>query len=161
MFVSSYADIRDARRFVMRKDKRANQKRKQVVKEAQDQSQRVARKYQEAATTGLEAAGFEATSRAVVEFNKGLREIADEMSEYSKRSFEDVFRAWQHFVEARPLRTAMAIQARHAQSAYEAYVAELSRLGELYLGLTRRSSTALKQVSRRSRQARRRPQASA
>ena len=142
----------------MRKGKRA--KRNQVVKEAQDQSQRAARKYQEAATAPLEAAGFEATSRAVVEFNKGLREIAEEMSEYSKRSFEDVFRAWQHFVEARPLRQLMAIQTRHAQSAYEAYVAELSRLGELYLSLTRRSSTALKQ-SRRSRQARRRPQASA
>jgi len=143
----------------MRKGKRA--KRNQVVKEAQDQSQRAARKYQEAATAPLEAAGFEATSRALVEFNKGLREIADEMSEYSKRSFEDVLRAWQHFVEARPLRQLMAIQTRHAQSAYEAYVAELSRLGELYLSLTRRSSTALKQVSRRSRQARRRPQASA
>ena len=140
----------------MRKGKRAKQNRKQVVKEAQDQSQRVARK----PTAPLEAAGFEATSRAVVEFNKGLREIADEMSEYSKRSFEDVFRAWQHFVEARPLRQLMAIQTRHAQSAYEAYVAELSRLGELYLGLTRRSSTALKQVSRRPRQARRRTQAS-
>jgi hypothetical protein len=143
----------------MRKGKRA--KRNQVVKEAQDQSQRAARKYQEAATAPLEAAGFEATSRALVEFNKGLREIADEMSEYSKRSFEDVLRAWQHFVEARPLRQLMAIQTRHAQSAYEAYVAELSRLGELYLSLTRRSSTALKQVSRRPRQARRRPQASA
>ena len=143
----------------MRKGKRA--KRNQVVKEAQDQSQRAARKYQEAATAPLKAPGFEATSRAVVEFNKGLREIAEEMSEYSKRSFEDVFRAWQHFVEARPLRQLMAIQTRHAQSAYEAYVAELSRLGELYLGLTRRSSTALKQVSRRPRQARRRPQASA
>jgi hypothetical protein len=145
----------------MRKGKRAKQNRKQVVKEAQDQSQRVTHKYQEVATTGLEGAGFEATSRAVVEFNKGLREIADEMSEYSKRSFEDVFRAWQHFVEARPLRQLMAVQTRHAQSAYEAYVAELSRLGELYLSLTRRSSTALKQVSRRPRQARRRPQASA
>ena len=143
----------------MRKGKRA--KRNQVVKETQDQSQRAARKYQEAATAPLEAAGFEATSRALVEFNKGLREIADEMSEYSKRSFEDVLRAWQHFVEARPLRQLMAIQTRHAQSAYEAYVAELSRLGELYLSLTRRSSTALKQVSRRPRQARRRPQASA
>ena len=125
----------------MRKGKRAKQNRNQVVKEAQDQSQRAARKYQEAATAPLEAAGFEATSRALVEFNKGLREIADEMSEYSKRSFEDVLRAWQHFVEARPLRQLMAIQTRHAQSAYEAYVAELSRLGELYLSLTRRSST--------------------
>jgi hypothetical protein len=139
----------------MRKSKRANEKRKQVAKEAQVQSKRIARNYQEAATTGLEAAGFEATSRAVIEFNKGLREIADEMSEFSKRSFEDVLRAWQHFVEAKPLRHLMAIQTRHAQSAYEAYVAEIARLGELYMGLTRSGTRALKQVPRRSRQARR------
>src|SRR5215470_3726466 len=101
----------------MRRTKRANQKRKQVAEEAQDQSKRVARKYQKEATTGLEAAGFEATSRSVIEFNKGLREIADEMNEYSKRSFEDVFRAWQHFLEARRLRQLVEIQTRHAQSA--------------------------------------------
>src|SRR5262245_56271009 len=125
----------------MRKGKRANLKRKQVAKEAQDQSKRVARKNQNSATTGLETVGFEATRRSVIEFNKGLRQIADEMNEYSMRSLEDVFRAWQHFLDARPLRQLMEIQTRQAQSAYEAYVAELSRLGQLYLGLTRRSSS--------------------
>jgi hypothetical protein len=135
----------------MRRGKRANQKRKQVVEEAQDQTKRVARKYQKAAMTGLEAAGFEAASRSIIEFNKGLREIADEMNEYSKRSFEDVFRAWQHFLEARPLRQLVEIQTRHAQSAYEAYVEEISRLGELYLGLTRRNSKPLRREPRRSK----------
>jgi hypothetical protein len=89
--------------------------------------------------------------QAVFEFNKGLREIADEMNEYSRRSLEDVFRAWQHFIEARPLRQLMEIQTRHAQSAYETYVEEISRLGELYLGLTRRSSKPLRQEPRRSK----------
>ena len=131
----------------MRRGKRANQKRKQVAEEAQDQT----RRYQKAAMTGLEATGFEAASRSIIEFNKGLREIADEMNEYSKRSFEDVFRAWQHFLEARPLRQLVEIQTRHAQSAYEAYVEEISRLGELYLGLTRRSSKPLRREPRRSK----------
>jgi hypothetical protein len=143
--------IRDPRRFVMRRAKRSKQKRKQVAQEAQGQSKKIARKYQNAITTGLEATGLEATSRSVMEFNKGLREIADEMNEYSKRSLEDVFRAWQHFLEARPLRQLIEIQTRHAQSAYEAYVAEISRLGDLYLGLTRRASKPLKQVPRRSK----------
>jgi hypothetical protein len=135
----------------MRRAKRANQKPKQLAEEARDQSKRVARKYQKAATTGLEAAGFEATSRSVIEFNKGLREIAEGINEYSKRSIEDVFRAWQHFLDARPVMQLMEIQTRHAQSAYESYVAEISRLGELYLGLTRRSSKPLRQASRRSK----------
>ena len=135
----------------MRRGKRANQKRKQVAEEAQDQTKRVVRKYQKAAMTGLEAAGFEAASRSIIEFNKGLREIADEMNEYSRRSREDVFRGWQHFIEVRPLRQLVEIQTRHAQSAYEAYVEEISRLGELYLGLTRRSSKPLRREPRRSK----------
>ena len=135
----------------MRKGKKANQKRRQVPEEAQDQSKRVGRKYQKAAMSGLEAAGFEAASRSIIEFNKGLREIADEMNEYSRRSLEDVFRAWQHFLGARPLRQLVEIQTRHAQSAYEAYVEEISKLGELYLGFTRRSSKPLRQEPRRSK----------
>ena len=130
----------------MRKAKRVNQKSKQVAREAQDQAKRIGRKYQNAATSGLNAA-----SRSVGEFNNGFREIADEMNEYSKRSFEDVFRAWQHFLEARPLRQLVEIQTRHAQSAYEAYIEEISRLGELYLGLTRRSSKPLRREPRRSK----------
>ena len=114
----------------MRKAKRVNQKRKQVAREA---------------TSGLNAA-----SRSVGEFNNGFREIADEMNEYSIRSLENVFRAWQQFLDARPLRQVVEHQTRCAQNAYEAYVTEFSKLGDLYISLTRRASEPLRQVSRRS-----------
>ena len=129
----------------MRKAKRVNQKRTQVAREAQDQAKRIGRKYQNAATSGLNAA-----SRSVGEFNNGFREIADEMNEYSIRSLENVFRAWQQFLDARPLRQVVEHQTRCAQNAYEAYVTEFSRLGDLYISLTRRASEPLRQVSRRS-----------
>ena len=114
----------------MRKAKRVNQKRKQLALEA---------------TSGLNAA-----SRSVGEFNNGFREIADEMNEYSIRSLENVFRAWQQFLDARPLRQVVEHQTRCAQNAYEAYVTEFSRLGDLCISLTRRASEPLRQVSRRS-----------
>jgi hypothetical protein len=117
-------------RKVMRKAQRVNQKRKQVAREV---------------TSGLNAA-----SRSVGEFNNGFREIADEMNEYSIRSLENVFRAWQQFLDARPLRQVVEHQTRCAQNAYEAYVTEFSRLGDLYISLTRRASEPLRQVSRRS-----------
>ena len=129
----------------MRKAKRVNQKRKQVAREAQDQAKRIGRKYQNAATSGLTAA-----SRSVGEFNNGFREIADEMNEYSIRSLENAFRAWQQFLDAGPLQQVVEHQTRCAQNAYEAYVTEFSRLGDLYLSLTRRASEPLRQVSRRS-----------
>jgi hypothetical protein len=129
----------------MRKAKRVNQKSQQVAREAQDQAKRIGRKYQNAATSGLNAA-----SRSVGEFNNGFREIANEMNEFSIRSLENVFRAWQQFLDARPLRQVVEHQTRCAQNAYEAYVTEFSRLGDLYLSLTRRASEPLRQVSRRS-----------
>src|SRR5262245_22290291 len=66
------------------------------------------------------------------------------------RSVEDVFRAWQQFLDARPLRQVVEYQTRCAQNAYEAYITEFSRLGDLCISLTRRASEPLRQVSRRS-----------
>jgi hypothetical protein len=129
----------------MRKAKTVNRKRRQVARETQNQAKRTDRKYQDVATTGLQAA-----SQSIDQFNNGVREIADEMNSYSMRSLENVVHAWQQFLEARPLRQVVEIQTHYAQNAYEAYVSEISRLGNLYLSLTRQASKPLKQVARRS-----------
>jgi hypothetical protein len=130
----------------MRRTKRGTQKRGQLAKEAQEGTTRIEQLYRNAATTGLKATG-----RSVGDFNDGFREIADEMNEYSVRSLENVFRAWQQFLDARPLRQAVELQTRYAQNAYEAYVGEMTRLGELYLNLTQRVSKPLGQLPRRSK----------
>jgi hypothetical protein len=121
----------------MRRTKRATHKRT-----------RRAPKYQSVASAGLKAAG-----RSAGDLNHGFQAITDEMNEYSLRSLENVFRAWQQSLDARPLRQAVEFQthyARNAQTAYETYLTEISRLGDLYLSLTRRFSKPLGQISRRS-----------
>jgi hypothetical protein len=133
----------------MRKPKRGTQKRNQLAKEAQERTTKIGQLYQTAATTGLKA-----TSRSVGDINDGFRQIADEMNEYSMRSLEHVFHAWQQFIDAGPLRQAVEFQTRYAQTAqnaYEAYVDEISRLGDLYLNVTRRVSKPLVQMSRRAK----------
>ena len=128
----------------MRRTKKGTQKRSKLAKEAQEGTTRIERLDQNASTAGVKATG-----RSVGEVNEGFREIADEMNEYSMRSLENVFRAWQQFLDARPLRQAVELQTRYAQNAYEAYVGEMTRLGELYLNLTRRVSRPLGQMPRR------------
>jgi hypothetical protein len=133
----------------MRKPKRGTQKRNQLANEAQERTTKLGQLYQNAATTGLKA-----TSRSVGDINDGFRQIADEMNEYSMRSLEHVFHAWQQFIDAGPLRQAVEFQTRYAQTAqnaYEAYVDEISRLGDLYLNVTRRVSKPLVQMSRRAK----------
>jgi hypothetical protein len=133
----------------MRKTKRGTQKRRQLAKEAQERTTKVGRLYQNAATTGLKA-----TSRSAGDINDGFRQIADEMNEYSMRSIEHVFQAWRQFLDAGPLRQVVEFQtqyAQNAQNAYEVYVDEISRIGDLYLNVTRQVSKPLGQMSRRAK----------
>jgi hypothetical protein len=134
----------------MRRTKRASRKRNQLANNVQKQSARVERLYEDAATTGLKAM----TSRSVGDFNGGFRQIADEMNDYSVRSLEQVFHAWRQFLDAGPFRHVVELQTRYAQNAqnaYEAYVDEFSKLGDLYLNVTRRVSKPLAQVPRRAK----------
>ena len=128
-----------------RRRKSANRKQKNLARGAQAQARRVGQEYQNAAVRGLEF-----SSRSVDEFNRGLQEIADEMNDYSKRSLEEVVRAWQRLLDARPFGRLVEIQTRYIQNAYEAYASEASRVGELYLGLARRVAEPIEKVTRRS-----------
>jgi DNA phosphorothioation-dependent restriction protein DptG len=129
-----------------RKRKRANQRIQNLARSAQGQARKIGQEYHNAAVTGLEA-----SSRSVSEFNKGLQEITDEMTDYSKQSLEEVVRAWQQFLDARLFGRLLEIQNRYIQNAYEAYASEASRVGELYLGLARRVAEPIEKVTRRSR----------
>ena len=129
-----------------RKRKSANQKHKNPVRAAEGQARKIGQEYQNAA-----AAGLELSSRSVSAFNRGLQEIADEMTDYSKQSLQEVVRAWQRLLDARMFGRLVEIQTRYIQNAYEAYTSEASRVGELYLGSARRVADSMKQVTRRSR----------
>ena len=129
-----------------RKRKSANQKNRKLAREAQGQARKIGQQYQNAASTGLEL-----SSRSISEFNKGLQDITDEMTDYSKRSLEDMVRAWQRLLDARPFGQLIEIQTRYVQRAYEAYASEASRFGEIYLGLARRVARPIEQVTRRSK----------
>jgi hypothetical protein len=127
-----------------RKRKGANQKHKNLARAAQGQARKIGQVYQNAALTGLEA-----SSRSVSKLNSGLQEFADEMTDYSKRSLEEVVRAWQRLLDARPFGRLVEIQTRYIQNAYEAYASETSRVGELYFGLARRAVDSSENVTRR------------
>jgi hypothetical protein len=41
------------------------------------------------------------------------------------------------------------VQTRYAQGAYDAYMSEMSKLGEMYLGTARNAATPVKDTARR------------
>lgn len=91
----------------------------------------------------LSKEGFDAAVRSFGEVNKGFQAIASELTDYSKKTFDDVIRAWEQFLGAKSVDQAFEIQAQYAKQAYDNYIAEVSKLGEMYVGLAR---TAYKPV---------------
>lgn len=81
--------------------------------------------------------GFDATVRSFGEVNKGFQAIAAEITDYSKKAFEDGTRAFEQLISAKSIEQAFEIQSQYAKKAYDSYVAECSKLGEMYVGLAK------------------------
>jgi hypothetical protein len=69
--------------------------------------------------------------------SKSFQAIASEVADYSKKSFEDGTAALEKLFGAKSLDTAIAIQSDYAKTAYEGFVAEATKLGELYTDLAK------------------------
>ena len=81
--------------------------------------------------------GFDAAVRSFGEMNKGFQAIAAEVTDYSKKAFEDSTRAFEQLIGAKSIEQAVEIQSQYAKKAYNGYVAEMSKLGEMYVGLAK------------------------
>ena len=70
--------------------------------------------------------------RMVGEWNKSWQAIATEMTDYSKRSFEDGTATFQKLASARDMQQVMEIQTTYAKRAYEDYMHQMSNIGAMY-----------------------------
>jgi hypothetical protein len=87
---------------------------------------------------------IEAFTAASSTLTKGLQDIATESSDYSKKSFAAGTAMYEKLLGARSVESAVQIQTEFAKQAYEGFVAQATRVSELY---TRVASDALKPVT--------------
>ena len=73
--------------------------------------------------------------KSLASLSKGWQSIAVEATEYSKKSFESGSAAIEKLVAAKSLEKAIEIQTDFAKQAYEGFVAEATKIGELYAEL--------------------------
>ena len=71
------------------------------------------------------------------EFNKSWQAIATEMTDYSKRSFEDSMATFQKLATAKSVPEAIEIQTAYAKNAYETYMHQMSKIGNMYQNLAK------------------------
>ena len=77
----------------------------------------------------------DATFGAFGALSKGFQAIAVEVADYAKKAFADGATAAEKLMAAESLDKAIEVQANYLKRAYEAFVAQSTKLGELYAGL--------------------------
>ncbi len=75
---------------------------------------------------------LEAASSVAASLAKGLQTIAAETTDYSKKSIESNSAYVEKLLGAKSLDNAIQIQSEYAKSAYEGFVAQATKIGELY-----------------------------
>jgi phasin family protein len=71
--------------------------------------------------------------------SKSAQAIAVEVADYSKKSIEDSAAAWERLMGAKTLDKVMEVQSDFLKSSYQGFVAEMTKLGELYVDMAKES----------------------
>jgi phasin family protein len=79
----------------------------------------------------------DAAMKAFGTVSKGAQAIAVETADYAKKSFEQSTATLEKLLGAKTLDKAIEVQTFYLKSAYEGFVAQSTKLGELYASLAK------------------------
>jgi phasin family protein len=89
---------------------------------------------------GLQKAGKENVDAALKSFgvaSKGVQAIATESTDFAKKSFEQGTAAFEKLAGVKTLDKAIELQTEFAKTAFEGFVAQTTKMGELYAALAK------------------------
>ena len=75
--------------------------------------------------------------KSVGTVSKSAQAISVEIADYSKKSFEDSTAALEKLFGVKSIEKAIELQTEYAKSAYEGFVAEATKIGEMYTALAK------------------------
>jgi hypothetical protein len=85
------------------------------------------------------------------EWSKGWQAIASEMTDYSKRSFEQGTATVEKLLSAKSIEQAVEIQTGYAKRAYDDYMHQVSKIGGLYAELAKEAYKPVEKVLQSAR----------
>jgi hypothetical protein len=85
----------------------------------------------------LSQQNVDATMKVLGEWSKGWQAIAAEMTDYTKRSFEEGTATVEKLLSAKSFEQAVEIQTGYAKRAYDDYMHQVSKIGGLYAELAK------------------------
>ena len=75
--------------------------------------------------------------KAFGEWNKGWQAIAAEITDYTKKSFEEGTATFEKLASAKSVEQAIEIQTGFAKRAYDGYMHQMSKIGGMYAELAK------------------------
>jgi hypothetical protein len=81
--------------------------------------------------------GIDTAMKFMGEWGKGWQAIAAEMTDYTKRSFEDGTQTLEKLMSAKSMEQAFEIQSSYAKRAYDDYMHQMTKLGGMYTELAK------------------------
>ena len=75
--------------------------------------------------------------KSVGAWSKSMQAIAIELADYSKKVFEQGTAATEKLISAKSLDKAFEVQSDYVKNSYEGFVAQATKLGELYTDLAK------------------------
>ncbi|MBB4954054.1 phasin family protein [Agrobacterium vitis] len=79
----------------------------------------------------------DAVVKNYAEVTKGFQSIAAEATEYSKKSVQDLTSFVEQLTAARSIEAVVELQTKYAKSSYESFVAEATKITEMYADLAK------------------------
>ena len=84
--------------------------------------------------------GADAAMKAFGALSRNSQTVAVEVTDYAKRSLEQGTAAMERLLSAKSLDKALEIQTEYVRTAYEGFVAQATKMGELYAGMVQEVS---------------------
>jgi len=99
----------------------------------------------------MNQAGVDTAMKLMGEWGKSWQAIAAEMSDYTKRSFEDGTQTLEKLMSAKSMDQAFEIQSTYAKRAYDDYMHQVTKLGTMYTDLAKEAYRPLERVMQTGR----------
>ena len=99
----------------------------------------------------LSQTNMDTAMKAFGEWNKGWQAIAAEITDYTKKSFEEGTATFEKLASAKSVEQAIEIQTGFAKRAYDGYMHQLSKIGGMYAELAKEAYKPVEKAMQNAR----------
>ena len=89
---------------------------------------------------------FDNSAKSYQEVTEGFQAVTAEMTDYSKKAFEDATRTFEQLIGVKSFELALEIQSKYAKKAFEAHIAQMTKLGEMYADMAQKAFKPFEQT---------------